>query len=88
MKKRTCVSQRRPTGVSVSSSGTPPSHPHWRRSSVDRAGWERVLLLGLGVGVGVTRIYAGAHLPLDVVGGTALGVLVGESANGIRAAIA
>jgi undecaprenyl-diphosphatase len=54
----------------------------------DRTGWERIILLGFGVGVGVTRIYAGAHLPLDVVGGTALGVLVGESANGIRAAIA
>jgi len=34
--------------------------------------------------VGVTRIYVGAHLPLDVVGGAALGVLVGEAANSIR----
>lgn len=34
--------------------------------------------------VGATRIYAGAHLPLDVVGGAALGILVGEMANSIR----
>jgi len=34
--------------------------------------------------VGVTRIYAGAHLPLDVVGGAALGILVGEATNSIR----
>lgn len=34
--------------------------------------------------VGATRIYAGAHLPLDVVGGAALGILVGEAANFIR----
>ena len=34
--------------------------------------------------VGATRIYAGAHLPLDVVGGAALGILVGEAANSIR----
>jgi membrane-associated phospholipid phosphatase len=53
----------------------------------DRAGWERMALLGFGVGVGVTRIYAGAHLPLDVVGGAALGVLIGEAANGIRNAV-
>jgi undecaprenyl-diphosphatase len=34
--------------------------------------------------VGATRIYAGAHLPLDVVGGAALGILVGEAANSVR----
>jgi membrane-associated phospholipid phosphatase len=34
--------------------------------------------------VGITRIYAGAHLPLDVVGGAALGILVGEATNSIR----
>jgi len=38
--------------------------------------------------VGVTRIYAGAHLPLDVVGGAALGILVGEATNSIRSRLA
>ena len=41
-------------------------------------------LQAFAVMVGVTRIYAGAHLPLDVVGGAALGILVGEAANSIR----
>ena len=34
-------------------------------------------LAALAVTVGWTRIYAGAHYPLDVVGGWALGCLVG-----------
>lgn len=42
-------------------------------------------LQAFAVLVGVTRIYVGAHLPLDVVGGAALGILVGEAANSIRA---
>lgn len=45
-------------------------------------------LQALALLVGVTRIYAGAHLPLDVVGGTALGILVGETANSIRSRVA
>ena len=38
----------------------------------------------LALFVGVTRIYSGAHLPLDVAGGAALGILVGEATNSIR----
>lgn len=33
----------------------------------------------LAIIVGLSRIYAGAHLPNDVIGGAALGVLVSES---------
>ena len=32
---------------------------------------------GLAVFVCVARVYVGAHLPLDVVGGAALGLVVG-----------
>jgi undecaprenyl-diphosphatase len=35
--------------------------------------------------VGLSRIYAGAHLPIDVLGGAALGVLVSESVIASRA---
>src|SRR5204863_2662722 len=37
----------------------------------------RWLFLGLAVAVAVARVYVGAHFPLDVVGGAALGTLVG-----------
>ncbi|MEA3501950.1 MAG: phosphatase PAP2 family protein [Actinomycetota bacterium] len=50
----------------------------------DRSAAEGIALQGFALGVGVTRIYAGAHLPLDVVGGAALGVLVGEATNSVR----
>ena len=33
----------------------------------------------LALTVGVARIYSGAHLPLDVVGGASLGMIVGEA---------
>lgn len=41
-------------------------------------GWSGAapLLAGLAGTVGFARIYVGAHLPLDVVGGAALGVMV------------
>lgn len=52
--------------------------------SRDRSLPERFALHGFAVGVGVTRIYAGAHLPLDVVGGASLGILVGEVTNSLR----
>lgn len=53
------------------------------RSPVSVAGLQTVALL-----VGVTRIYAGAHLPLDVVGGAALGIIVGEMTNLLRSRVA
>jgi undecaprenyl-diphosphatase len=45
--------------------------PHLRRP------WNFVAL-ALAVVVGVARLYVGAHLPLDVVGGAACGLLIGE----------
>lgn len=53
------------------------------RSPTSVAGLQTVALL-----VGVTRIYAGAHLPLDVVGGAALGIIVGEMTNLLRSRVA
>lgn len=56
-------------------------------ATIMSTGWSpagRVAIHGLAVGVGITRVYAGAHLPLDVAGGTALGVLVGEATNAVR----
>jgi membrane-associated phospholipid phosphatase len=52
--------------------------------SKDRPVVESVALHGFAIGVGITRIYAGAHLPLDVIGGMALGILVGEATNVVR----
>lgn len=45
---------------------------------------KRTAVQAFALGVGATRIYAGAHLPLDVVGGAALGILIGETADSIR----
>ena len=42
----------------------------------------RVLILSAIPLVGLTRIYVGAHLPLDVAGGVALGLAV-EAAAGL-----
>ncbi len=39
----------------------------------------RLTALALASLVGLSRIYVGAHLPLDVVGGAALGTLTGEA---------
>ena len=49
---------------------------------------ERSGLLALALGVAASRIQVGAHLPVDAVGGAALGVLVGEAWNLIDGAAA
>jgi len=41
----------------------------------------RIVGFGIATLVGFTRIYVGAHLPLDVVGGAAYGVVIGELTN-------
>lgn len=43
----------------------------------------RTLSVVLVAVVGLGRIYAGAHLPLDVVGGVAIGALTGIAANAL-----
>lgn len=53
----------------------------------------RWLPVALAVGVGFARMYVGVHYPLDVLGGWALGVIVGAAAmiaarRAIRGAIA
>lgn len=45
----------------------PHLRPRWRAAG-----------LGLAAFVVVARVYSGAHLPLDVVGGAALGAIIGE----------
>ncbi len=41
----------------------------------------RWLVWGLAAAVAVGRIYVGAHFPMDVVGGAALGIVVGGAAG-------
>jgi membrane-associated phospholipid phosphatase len=40
--------------------------------------WARILAYGLAASVGALRMYVGAHLPLDIVGGAILGLFVGS----------
>ena len=40
--------------------------------------WQRRLLYGLAVATAIDRVFIGAHMPLDAVGGVALGMLVGS----------
>ncbi|MGI9646574.1 MAG: phosphatase PAP2 family protein [Ilumatobacteraceae bacterium] len=42
-------------------------------------GWWRWLPTAIAVGTAILRVYTGAHLPLDVVGGAALGVAIGAA---------
>ena len=55
--------------TAVATALTAAAYPHLGPSG-------RRVTLGLAAVVGLSRIYVGAHLPLDVVGGAALGLLV------------
>lgn len=41
--------------------------------------WAEVAALVVATGIGTARVYVGAHLPLDVVGGAGIGVAVGTA---------
>jgi membrane-associated phospholipid phosphatase len=44
-------------------------------------GWWMVLPWALAAAVGLSRMYLGAHFPLDVVAGASLGILIGSVLN-------
>jgi len=41
----------------------------------------RIVALAVAIGVGLTRVYVGAHFPLDVIGGAGYGVAIGTLAT-------
>ncbi|MGI9602082.1 MAG: phosphatase PAP2 family protein [Acidimicrobiales bacterium] len=53
----------------------------------DSLGPIRAAALAAAAATGGARMYVGAHLPLDVVGGFAVGVLCGQAADTIEAAL-
>jgi undecaprenyl-diphosphatase len=50
--------------------------------------WLRLSLYGLGVIVAFSRVYVGAHMPLDVIGGAAYGIVIGSVVNLVSGIVA
>lgn len=46
-----------------------------------------VAAYGVAIVASLSRVYVGAHLPLDIVGGAAFGILVGEIAEVVALSI-
>jgi membrane-associated phospholipid phosphatase len=44
-------------------------------------GWRKVLPWALAAAVGLSRMYLGAHFPLDILAGAGLGILIGSVLN-------
>lgn len=80
-------------GEAATGNGFPSAHATVA-AAVATAAWPwigrpaRVVLVALAGAVAVLRVYVGAHLPLDVVGGAALGVAVGGLARIVARAVA
>ena len=53
----------------------------------DTSSWVPTALGALAATVGMTRVYVGAHYPLDVIGGWALGAVIGEMTRAAERAI-
>lgn len=53
----------------------------------DTSSWVPAALGALAATVGITRVYVGAHYPLDVIGGWALGAVIGEMTRAAEGAI-
>ncbi len=49
--------------------------------------WERIAVFGLATAVAVGRLYVGAHFVVDIVGGAAVGILVGVAVRAVASRI-
>jgi membrane-associated phospholipid phosphatase len=53
----------------------------WRSQAPDFKGWWKVLPWALAAAVCLCRVSLGAHFPLDVAAGAALGLFIGGALN-------
>jgi undecaprenyl-diphosphatase len=73
-------------GGAQSGSGYPSGHAAVAATlalvATPSGGRPRVVAAGWALATGIARMYVGAHLPLDVVGGLAVGVIIASAAGG------